>query len=166
MVKQPRLCAIVERQAARLVPDAPKQRRGTVQIAEREIAVRAVRARGKRLRDAVDRAYLDRYNTRGAIKYARDLGSAKSGATTLELRPLALTRRYYKSHYNSCRLVPFGGLLLLQMIQCLLAVQKSASRTSRLISSKPVSAEFGAPLSQDTTLGSMCFDEDDDVYWE
>jgi hypothetical protein len=54
--------------------------RGTVQIADREIAVRAVRTRDKRLRDAVDHAYLEKYNTRGAIKYARDLGSAKSRA--------------------------------------------------------------------------------------
>ena len=69
-----------------------EQPRGTVQIAEREIAVRAVRTRDKRLRDAVDRAYLDKYNTRGAIKYAKDLGSAGSRATTLELRPLAPTR--------------------------------------------------------------------------
>jgi hypothetical protein len=61
--------------------------RGTVQIADREIAVRAVRTRDKRLRNAVDRAYLEKYNTRGAIKYARDLGSAKSRATTVELRP-------------------------------------------------------------------------------
>jgi hypothetical protein len=45
------------------------------------------------LRDAVDRAYPDKYNTRGAIKYARDLGSAKSRATTLELRPLTPTKR-------------------------------------------------------------------------
>ena len=65
-----------------------EQPRGTVQIAEREIAVRAVRTRDKRLRDAVDRAYLDKYTTRGEIKYARDLRSAKSRATTLELRPL------------------------------------------------------------------------------
>jgi len=49
--------------------------RGTVQIADREIAVHAVRNRDKRVRDAVDRAYLDKYNTPGAIKYARDLGS-------------------------------------------------------------------------------------------
>jgi len=42
-----------------------EQPRGTVQIAEREIAVRAVRTRDKRLRDAVDRAYLDKYTTRG-----------------------------------------------------------------------------------------------------
>ena len=63
--------------------------RGTVQIADREIAVRAVTTRGKRVRDAVDRAYLDKYNTLGAIKYARDLGSTQSRATTLELRPSA-----------------------------------------------------------------------------
>ena len=63
--------------------------RGTVQIAKREIAVRAVRTRDKRVRDAIDRAYLDKYNSPGAIKYARDLGSAQSRATTLELRPLA-----------------------------------------------------------------------------
>lgn len=70
-----------------------EQPRGTVQIAEREIKVCAVRARGERLRDAVDRAYLDKYNSRGAIKYARDLGRAKSRATTLELRPLSPSRR-------------------------------------------------------------------------
>jgi hypothetical protein len=62
---------------------------GAVRIADREIAVRAVRTRDTRLRDAVDRAYLDKYNTPGAIKYARDLGSTRSRATTLELRPLA-----------------------------------------------------------------------------
>src|SRR5690349_6867488 len=48
--------------------------RGTVQIAKREIAVRAVRTRDKRVRDAIDRAYLRKYNAPGAIKYARDLG--------------------------------------------------------------------------------------------
>jgi hypothetical protein len=66
---------------------------GTVQIANREIAICAVRTRDKRVRDAVDRAYLDKYNTGGAIKYARDLGSAKSRATTLELKPFAPVRR-------------------------------------------------------------------------
>lgn len=63
--------------------------RGTVRIANREITVRAVRTRDKRVRDAVDRAYLDKYNTAGAIKYARDLGGPQSRATTLELRPFA-----------------------------------------------------------------------------
>jgi hypothetical protein len=68
-----------------------KESRGTVQIASREIAICAVRTRDKRVRDAVHRAYLDKYNTPGAVKYARDLGSAKSRATTLELKPFAPT---------------------------------------------------------------------------
>jgi hypothetical protein len=61
---------------------------GAVQVAGREIAVRAVRTRSERLKDAVSRAYLQKYNTRGSIKYARDLGRAKSRATTTELVPL------------------------------------------------------------------------------
>jgi hypothetical protein len=62
--------------------------RGTARVADCEIAVRAVRTRDKRLKDPVDRAYLDTYNTPGALKYAKDLGSAKSRATTIELVPL------------------------------------------------------------------------------
>lgn len=65
---------------------------GTVQVAGFEIPVRAVRTRDKSVRDAVDRAYLSKYNTRGEIKYAKDLGSAQSRATTLELRPIAPAR--------------------------------------------------------------------------
>jgi hypothetical protein len=65
---------------------------GTIQIAGREIAVRAMRTRDRRVRDAVDRAYLDKYSTPATIKYAGDLGSAASRATTLELRPIAPAR--------------------------------------------------------------------------
>jgi hypothetical protein len=61
---------------------------GVVQVAGREIAVRAVRTRSDSLKDAVDRAYVEKYKTPGAIKYARDLGRAKSRATTTELVPL------------------------------------------------------------------------------
>jgi hypothetical protein len=61
--------------------------RGAIQIAGREIPVRAVRTRSERLKAAVDRAYLEKYNTPGAIKYARDLGRAKSRATTTEFVP-------------------------------------------------------------------------------
>jgi hypothetical protein len=68
-----------------------KEPRGTMQVADYEIAVRAVRIRDERLRDAVDRAYLEKYNTTGALKYAKDLGRAKSRATTLELVPLSST---------------------------------------------------------------------------
>ena len=62
--------------------------RGWVRIGDREIPVRAVRTRSERMKDAVDRAYLETYNTPGAIKYARDLVGAKSRATTLELAPV------------------------------------------------------------------------------
>jgi len=63
------------------------EHRGTIQIAGFEIAVRAVPIRSERLRNAVDRAYLTKYNTHGALKYARDLTRAKSRVTTTELPP-------------------------------------------------------------------------------
>lgn len=62
--------------------------RGTILVADHEIAVRAVSTRDKRLRDTVDRAYLEKYNTPGARKYAKDLGTPKCRATTTELVPL------------------------------------------------------------------------------
>lgn len=61
---------------------------GVIEIAGREIPVRAAHTRSERLNDAVSRAYLEKYNTPGSVKYARDLGRAKSGATTTELVPL------------------------------------------------------------------------------
>ena len=62
--------------------------RGTIQVGDCEVAVRAVPIKSARLRDAVDRAYLDKYSTPGAHKYARDLAREKSRATTIELVPL------------------------------------------------------------------------------
>ncbi len=65
-----------------------EQPRGAVNIEGREIAVRTVRTRSERLKIAVDRAYLEKYSTPGSIKYAKDLGRAKSRATTTELVPI------------------------------------------------------------------------------
>ncbi len=65
-----------------------KEPRGVIQVAGRGIPVRVVRARGERVKDAIDRAYLEKYNTRASLKYARDLGRARSRATTLELIPV------------------------------------------------------------------------------
>jgi hypothetical protein len=62
--------------------------RGAIQVGGREIAVRAVRTRSERLKQAVDQGYLEKYNTPGSLKYAQDLGRAKSRATTTELVPL------------------------------------------------------------------------------
>jgi len=65
-----------------------KDPEGVIQVGETQIPVRAVRTRSERLKDAVDRAYLEKYNTKGSIQYARDLGGEKSRATTTELVPL------------------------------------------------------------------------------
>ena len=62
---------------------------GAIRMGDRDIRVVARRTRDKRILDAIDRAYLEKYNTPGAIKYAQDLGSAQCRAATLELRPLA-----------------------------------------------------------------------------
>jgi hypothetical protein len=67
--------------------------RGTVLIKDRDIVVRAAPIRDKRVLDAIDSAYQEKYNTPGAIKYARDLGSAQSRAATLELTPLPPARK-------------------------------------------------------------------------
>ena len=64
-----------------------KDPRGFIQVGKRAIPVRAVRTRSARLRAAVDRAYLKKYATKWEAKYAKDLASPKSRATTIELRP-------------------------------------------------------------------------------
>ena len=66
--------------------------RGAIQIGDRQIDVRARPATSARLRDAVDQAYLEKYHSRGWIKYARDLGRATSRKTTTELVPDARRR--------------------------------------------------------------------------
>jgi hypothetical protein len=68
-----------------------KESRGLIHVADSEITVQAKCIKSERLRDAIDRAYLEKYNTAGALKYARDLGRAKSRATTIELLPLPST---------------------------------------------------------------------------
>lgn len=62
-----------------------KKRRGAIQAGDREIAVRAVHTKSKRLKDAIGRAYLAKYRSPGELKYVRDLCGAKSRAATIEL---------------------------------------------------------------------------------
>jgi hypothetical protein len=67
--------------------------RGAIEVEGRILDVRAVQTRSERLKDAVSKAYLEKYRTPGSVKYARDLGRARSRATTTELLPLRATRR-------------------------------------------------------------------------
>lgn len=65
---------------------------GAINVEGHEIPIRAVKTRSERMKDAIDKAYLDKYHTPGATKYAQDLGRAKSRNTTTELVP-APTRK-------------------------------------------------------------------------
>lgn len=60
---------------------------GAIQVGERQVRIRAVRARGERIRDAVERAYAKKYPTPGSVKYVRGFRSLRRRETTMELRP-------------------------------------------------------------------------------
>ena len=61
--------------------------RGTIQVADRELRVRAVPVRSERLRDAVEDGYASKYPTPGARKYVRGFRSARRREATMEFVP-------------------------------------------------------------------------------
>ena len=65
-----------------------KERCGTIGVGGREIAVRAVQTRSERIKDAVSRAYREKYSTPASLKWVRDMSRKKSRDTTTELQPL------------------------------------------------------------------------------
>lgn len=65
---------------------------GAIQIQQREISVRAVRVRSERIKAAVDRAYAEKYDTPGALKYVRDFHKPKRRDTTTEFVPARKVR--------------------------------------------------------------------------
>lgn len=54
---------------------------------KRAIPIKAVPTRSERIRDAVSRAYREKYDTPGSLRYVRDLSRPKSRNTTTELIP-------------------------------------------------------------------------------
>jgi hypothetical protein len=60
---------------------------GSIQLGGREIAVRARRLRGERLRDAITWAYAGKYDTKASEKWVRGFVEPHRAATTLELLP-------------------------------------------------------------------------------
>jgi hypothetical protein len=58
---------------------------GSIQLAGREIAIRARRLRGELLREAVTRAYAEKYDTKASEKWVRGFAEPHRTATTLEL---------------------------------------------------------------------------------
>ncbi len=61
--------------------------RGTVHLAEREVAVRARHTRSERLREAGSRAYAEKYNTKASQKWVRGFTAERRMIPTLELLP-------------------------------------------------------------------------------
>jgi hypothetical protein len=88
--KQPCFCAIVGLQAGRWYRTFLAEHRSSIIIGDCEFPIRALSTRRERLMDAVGRTYLETYNTRGAIRYARDLMQAKSRVTTTRTRPVVV----------------------------------------------------------------------------
>jgi hypothetical protein len=61
---------------------------GSIQLAGREIGVRARRLRSERLRDAVTQAYGEKYNTKASQKWVQGFAEPSRASTTLELLPV------------------------------------------------------------------------------
>lgn len=57
---------------------------GVLQVGERQVRVRAVPARSKRILDAIEDAYAEKYPTPGSRKYVRGFRSARRRAATME----------------------------------------------------------------------------------
>ena len=62
--------------------------RGAIQVEGHEIPVRAVFTRSERLKDEVDQAYREKYNTPGSLHFVRGFRIKKRRDTTTELIPL------------------------------------------------------------------------------
>jgi hypothetical protein len=62
--------------------------RGVIVVNERELPVRAVFTRSERLKQAVDRAYREKYNTPGSLHFVKGFRVKKRRDTTTELVPL------------------------------------------------------------------------------
>ena len=60
---------------------------GVIQLGSRRIRIRAVPARGERIRDAVERAYAQKYSTPGSRKYVRGFRTPRRREATMEFVP-------------------------------------------------------------------------------
>lgn len=61
--------------------------RGLIEVDGRQINVRAISTRSERLKDLVDRAYAEKFNTPGSAHYVKGLAEKKRRDTTTELVP-------------------------------------------------------------------------------
>ena len=60
---------------------------GVIEVDDRKIPVRAVFTRSERLKAAVDRAYAEKFNTKGSLHFVEGFKAKKRRDTTTELVP-------------------------------------------------------------------------------
>lgn len=60
---------------------------GALQIGERRLRVRAVFVKSERIRDAIENAYAEKYDTKASKKYVRGFRTARRRETTTEFVP-------------------------------------------------------------------------------
>lgn len=61
--------------------------RGAIQVGKRNIRINAVPAKSKRIRDAVERAYAEKYPTPGSRHYVRGFRTKRRREATMEFVP-------------------------------------------------------------------------------
>lgn len=57
---------------------------GTIQVGERQVRIKAVQVRSDRIRDAVERAYAQKYPTPGSRQYVRGFRTPRRRESTME----------------------------------------------------------------------------------
>ena len=60
---------------------------GVIQVGDRQVRVRAIGVKSERLRDRIDDAYGEKYDTKASRKYVRGLRSPRRRDTTTEFVP-------------------------------------------------------------------------------
>jgi hypothetical protein len=60
---------------------------GVIQVGDRAVRVRAIRVKSERLRDKIEDAYAEKYDTKASQKYVRGFRTAKRRETTTEFVP-------------------------------------------------------------------------------
>ena len=64
-----------------------EDRFGVIQVGDRQLRVRAIPVKSERLRDKIDAAYGEKYDTKASQKYVRGLRSPRRRDTTTEFVP-------------------------------------------------------------------------------
>jgi hypothetical protein len=70
-----------------------EERRGYLEVDGKALPVRAVRTKSERLKDAVTRAYEEKYNTKASMKWVKGMSRGRRRDSTTEFVPLSTTKR-------------------------------------------------------------------------